>query len=58
MNPYTKQKQIHRYRKQTYDYQRGKRGKKRKIRGIGLTYTSYYTYKNLHIAQRIMFNIQ
>ena len=44
MNPYTKQKQIHRYRKQTYDYQTGKRGKKGKIRGIGLTDTSYYTY--------------
>ena len=25
MNLFTKQKQTHRYRKQTYDYQRGKR---------------------------------
>ena len=27
MNIYTKQKQIHRHRKQTYGYQRGKGGK-------------------------------
>ena len=26
MNLFTKQKQTHRYRKQTYGYQRGKRG--------------------------------
>ena len=26
MNRYTKQKQTHRHRKQTYGYQRGKRG--------------------------------
>ena len=27
MNLYTKQKQTHRHRKQTYDYQRGKEGR-------------------------------
>ena len=39
---YTKQKQTHRSRKQTYDYQREKGGGQQ-IRGMGLTDTNYYT---------------
>ena len=47
MNVYEKQKQTHRYRKQTHGYQRGE-GKgegsgERKIRGMQLTDTKYYT---------------
>ena len=36
MNLITKQKQTHRHRKETYGYQRGKRGEE-EIGGIGLT---------------------
>ena len=42
MNLYTKQKQTHTLRKQTYGYQRQKLGEG-KIRSLGLTYTHYYT---------------
>ena len=42
MNVYAKQKQTHRYRKQTYGYQR--RGvREGQIRSMGLTDTNYYT---------------
>ena len=43
MNPYTKQKQTHRHRKQTDGYQRGEGGKEGQIRSMGLTDTNYYT---------------
>ena len=43
MKLYTKQKQTHRHRKQTYSSQRGKEGGKEQIRSLGLTYTFYYT---------------
>ena len=42
MNLYTKQKQTHRYRKQTYSYERGREGEG-KIRHLGLADTNYYT---------------
>ena len=38
MNVYAKQKQTHRYRKQTCGYQRGEG----QIKGMGLTDTNYY----------------
>ena len=41
MNLYTKQKQTHRYSKQTYGYQRGK-GRGGKIKSLGLTYAHDY----------------
>ena len=41
MNVYTKQKQIHRHRKQTSGYQRGK-GKAGQIKSMGLRDTNYY----------------
>ena len=37
MNAYAKQKQTHRYRKQTCHYQRGEGSGEGHIRGIGLT---------------------
>ena len=40
MNLFTKQKQIHRHRKQIYGYQRGRLGWG--VRILGLTYTHYY----------------
>ena len=43
MNLYTKQKQTHRHRKQTNNYQRGKGGGDGYIRSMGLTDTNYYT---------------
>ena len=39
---YTKQKQTHRYRKQTCAYQRVKGRGEGQIRGMGLTDTNYY----------------
>ena len=42
MNIFTKQKQIHRYRKQTCGYQRGEEKREGQIRGKGLTDTNYY----------------
>ena len=44
MNLYTKQKQTHRHRKQTYSYQRGKEGGDGQIRSMGLK-----RYKLLYI---------
>ena len=41
MNLFTKQKKAHRHRKQTYSYQRGKKGDKY-IRNLGLTCMHYY----------------
>ena len=46
---FTKQKQIYRYGKQTYDYQKGNTvwgggGQEVKIRNLGLTYAHYYIY--------------
>ena len=41
MNLFIKQKQIHRHRKQTSGYQRGK-GKAGQIKSMGLTDTQYY----------------
>ena len=38
---YTKQKQTHRYRKQTCAYQRGEGRGKEQIRGMGLTNINY-----------------
>ena len=46
MNLFTKQKQTHRHRKQTYDYQRG--GGKYGIRSMGLTNTYHYTHTYLN----------
>ena len=43
MNVYAKQKQTHRYGKQTCGYQREKGKGKGQKRGMGLTYTKYYT---------------
>lgn len=46
MNLFTKQKEIHRHRKQTYGYQRGwwEMGRGRvKIRSFGLIHTHYWT---------------
>ena len=40
MNLFTKQKQTHRHRKQTYGYQRGEGWGQ--IRSLGLIYTHYY----------------
>ena len=37
MNVYAKQKQTHRYRKQTCSYQRGGGRREGQIRGMGLT---------------------
>ena len=42
MNVYAKQKQTHRYRKQTCGYQRGEGRGEGQIRGVGLTGTNYY----------------
>ena len=44
MNLYSKQKQTHRHRKQTYGYQWGKGREQGKIRGMGLTDMNYYSY--------------
>ena len=41
MNLFTKQKQTHRHRKETYGYQRGNKVEGL-IRSLGLTYTHYY----------------
>ena len=41
MDVYTKQKQTHRPRKQTYGYDRGK--EEGQIGGMGLTDINYYT---------------
>ena len=41
MDVYTKQKQTHRARKQTYGYHKGKEWGQ--IEGMGLTDTNYYT---------------
>ena len=38
----TKQKQTHRYRKQTSDYQLGDGREEKRIRGMGLIETNYY----------------
>ena len=43
MNLYTKQKQTHRHRKQTYGHQRGEGGWEEQIRSMELTDTNYYT---------------
>ena len=43
MNIYTKQKQTHRRRKQTYGYQREEGRGEEQIRSMGLTDTEYYT---------------
>jgi len=40
MNEFTKQKQTHKHRKQTYGYQRGRR--KGYIRSLGLADANYY----------------
>ena len=40
MNLFTKEKQTHRHRKQTYGYQMGKVAGRDK--SLGLTYTHYY----------------
>ena len=42
MNIYAKQKQTHRYRKQTCGYQRGEGNGEGQIRSLGLTDTYYY----------------
>ena len=42
MNIYVKQKETHRYRKQTCSYQREKEGGEGQIESIGLTDTNYY----------------
>ena len=42
MNLFTKKKQTHRLRKQTYGYQRGKVGGEGKIGSLGLTHIHYY----------------
>ena len=41
-NVYAKQKQTHRYRKQTNGYQRGEGKGEGQIRGMGLRDTNYY----------------
>ena len=41
MNIYSKQKQTHRRRKETYGYQRGEEGKEGQIKSMGLTDTNY-----------------
>ena len=43
MDLYTKQKLIHRHRKETHGYQRGEGGEEEQIRNMGLTDTNYYT---------------
>ena len=43
MNLFTKQKQTHTHRKQSYGYQRGEGGKEGQIRSLGLTDTHYYS---------------
>ena len=43
MNLYTKEKQTHRHRKQTYGYQKGEGGREGQNRGMRLTDTNYYT---------------
>ena len=43
INLYTKQKQTHRHRKQTYGYLREEGRRERQIRSMGLTDTNYYT---------------
>ena len=43
MDLFTKQKQVHRFRKQTYGYQRGNVEGGGQIRSLGLTYTLHYT---------------
>ena len=42
MNVYLKQKQTHRYRKQTSGYQREEEKGEGQIRGMGLRDTNYY----------------
>ena len=42
MNVYVKWKQIHRYRKQTSGYQRGRKREGRASQGMGLRDTKYY----------------
>ena len=42
MNLFTKQKQTHRHRKQTYGYQRGWQGRGEKNKSLGLMDTHYY----------------
>ena len=42
MNVYAKQKQTHRYRKQTCAYQREEGKGEEHIRGMGLIDTNYY----------------
>ena len=52
MNLYTKQKQTHRRRKQTYGYHRGRR--KGQINGMGLTDTNNLNKKLLnHFAVQL-----
>ena len=41
MNVYAKQKQTHRYRKQTCGYQMGEGRREEQIRSMGLTDTNY-----------------
>ena len=43
MNLYSKEKQTHRHRKQTYGYLRGEEGMEEQMRSMGLTDTNYYT---------------
>ena len=43
MNLHKKQKQIHRHRKQSYGYQKGKEGEQ--MRSLGLTDPCYYIYR-------------
>ena len=50
VNLFTKQKQTHRHRKQTYGYQRGKGIGRDKIRRLGLTDMHDYIY-NSYIQQ-------
>ena len=43
MNLFTKQKQTHRHREQTYGYQRREGRGRDKLRGTRLTYKHHYT---------------
>ena len=54
MTLFTKQKQTHRYRKQTYSYQ-WEKWKEESIRSFRLTYTHFYIY-NRQTAQGTIFN--
>ena len=61
MNLFDKQKQTHRHRKQTYDYQRGKRQERDHIgvwdQQILSTMNKKINNKVLYIVQETIFNI-